>query len=52
MTAASTAAEIDLDTFLQPRRGSTRAVLKSILVDAVDSSGMWERHISNTLGDQ
>lgn len=32
--------------------GSTRAMLKSKLVDAVDSSAMWERHISSTLGDQ
>lgn len=34
------------------RLGSARAVLKSKLVDAVDSSAMWERHISSALGDK
>jgi hypothetical protein len=49
---AAVAAE-DADGMLASRQfGSTRAMLKSKLVDAVDSSAMWERHISSTLGDQ
>lgn len=46
------AAALDGDGRLLHRPGSIHGALKAKLVDAVDSSGMWERHISSTLGDK
>lgn len=44
---------VDGDALLTTQRlGSTRAALKSKLVDALDSAAMWERHVTSTLGDQ
>lgn len=44
---------VDADTLLNMHRpGSIHAALKAKLVDVLDSSAMWERHVSNTLGDK
>lgn len=51
--AVAVAAAFDGDALLVSHKlGSTRAALKARLVDAVDSSAVWERHISNTLGEK
>lgn len=50
---AAAAAAVNGDALLASHKlGSTRAALKARLVDAVDSSAMWERHVSNTLGEK
>lgn len=50
---AAVAVAVDGDALLASHKlGSTRAALKARLVDAVDSSAMWERHVSNTLGEK
>jgi hypothetical protein len=50
---AAAAIAVDGDALLASYKlGSTRAALKAKLVDAVDSSAMWERHVSNTLGEK
>jgi hypothetical protein len=51
--AAAAGTGAGADTLLASHKlGSKRAALKAKLVDAVDSSAMWERHISSTLGEK
>lgn len=51
--AAAAGTGAGADTLLASHKlGSKRAALRAKLVDAVDSSAMWERHISSTLGDK
>lgn len=46
-------AGVDTDVLLNIHRpGSLHAALKAKLVDALNSSAMWERHISNTIGNK
>jgi hypothetical protein len=46
-------AGVDTDALVNMHRpGSIHAALKAKLVDVLDSSAIWERHISNTLGNK